>query len=146
MDIVINASPEKVWDSVVNKSKYQKWTAPFQETSTFEGGWNKGDRILFVGINDKGKKEGMVSEIAESRYPEFISVKHLGMILDGIEDTTSEEVKKWAPAYENYTLEKIGPEKTLFKLSLDTPDEWADMMIDLWPKAFKILKELSENG
>lgn len=49
----------------------------------------------------------MTSEIAESRKPEFISIKHLGVVLAGKEDTTSEEAKKWAPAYENYTLTRL---------------------------------------
>ncbi len=144
LEVLINAPAEKVWDAVVNVRKYEKWTAAFNPTSTFEGGWNKGDTIRFIGTNEQGKKEGMISEIAESRYPEFISIKHRGMILDGVEDTTSEEVKKWTPAYENYTLERVGPEQTLFKLSLDTPEEWEDMMKDMWPKAFKLLKEVSE--
>lgn len=146
LEVLINAPAEKVWDAVVNVKKYEKWTSAFHEGSTFEGGWNKGDSIRFWALNEDGKKEGMVSEIAESRYPEFISLKHLGMFLDGVEDTSSDEVKKWAPSFENYTLERIGPDKTRFKLSMDTPEEWEEMMMDMWPKAFKKLKEVCETS
>jgi hypothetical protein len=52
-------------------------------------------------LNEKGEKEGIISEIAESRKNSFISIRHLGNILNGKEDPTSEEVRKWAPAYEN---------------------------------------------
>jgi hypothetical protein len=45
-------------------------------------------------LNEKGEKEGMASEIAESRKNSFISIRHLGNILSGKEDTTNEEVKK----------------------------------------------------
>jgi len=146
LETVINASREKVWDAIVNESKYKRWTSAFGETSHFEGGWNKGDKIRFLAINEKGEKEGMVSEIAESTYPEYISIKHLGYIVNGMDDTTSEEIRKWAPAFENYTLETVGEDKTLFKLEMDCIDEYYDMMMDLWPNALDKLKEVSETN
>jgi len=144
LDITINAPREAVWDAIVNDAKYRLWTSAFQETSYFEGSWNKGDSIRFLGINEKGEKEGMVSEIAESIYPQYISIKHLGYIFNGIDDTTSEEIRKWAPAFENYTLEKSGEDKTLFKLDMDVTEEFHDMFLELWPKALAKLKEVSE--
>src|SRR5687767_10718281 len=103
-ETVINATREEVWDAVTSDSKFREWTSAFNPTSHFEGGWKEGDSIRFIGINDKNEKEGMVSEIAKADYPAYLSIKHLGMISNGKEDFTSEEVKKWAPAYENYTL------------------------------------------
>lgn len=144
LGITINASREAVWDAIVDDSKYRLWTSAFQETSYFEGGWNKGDTIRFIGTNEKGEKEGMVSEIAESIYPNYISIKHLGYIVNGIDDTTSEDIKKWAPAFENYTLETVQENKTLFKIDMDVTDEFYDMFMDLWPKALAKLKEVSE--
>jgi len=142
--ITINASREAVWDAIVNDAKYRLWTSVFEPSSYFEGGWNKGDTIRFLAINKKGEKEGMVSEIAESIYPQYISIKHLGYIANGIDDTTSEEIRKWAPAFENYTMEKAGENKTLFKLDMDVTDEYFDMFMELWPKALAKLKEVSE--
>lgn len=144
LDIIINAPREAVWDAIVDGSKYRVWTSVFHETSAFEGGWNKGDSIRFTAVNEKGQTEGMVSEIAESTYPKYISIKHLGYIVDGVEDTTSEEVRKWAPSFENYLLEKLDQGKTLFKLDMDSADEFYDMLMDLWPKALQKLKEVSE--
>jgi translation elongation factor EF-4 len=142
--ITINAPREAVWDAIVNDSKFRQWTSVFTETSYFEGSWNKGDTIRFLAINEKGEKEGMVSEIAESRYPEYISIKHLGYIVNGVDDTTSEEIRKWAPAFENYTLETFEEDKTLFKLDMDVEDRFFDMFMELWPKALAKLKEVSE--
>ena len=146
LEIEINATPENVWDSVVNKTKYNRWTSAFQETSHFEGGWNKGDKIRFLGFNAEGQKMGMVSEIAESRFPEYISIKHLGNIFNGIEDYTSAEVKKWAPSFENYTFEKTVDNKTLFKLDMVVPEDYYDMFMQMWPKALAILKQVSEES
>lgn len=144
LEIIINASPENVWDAIVNDTKYRIWTAAFNDGSFFEGGWNKGDTIRFIGLNEAGEKEGMISEIAESNYPEFISIRHLGYIIKGVEDTTSDAVKKWAPSYENYTLVKIDDNQTEFKLNMDVADEWYDMFLDMWPNAMAKLKEVVE--
>jgi hypothetical protein len=143
LEILINASPEEVWDTIVNIAKYRKWTRVFQESSYFKGSWNKGDAIRFIAINDKGKEEGMVSEIAESSFPKFISIRHLGYMIDGVEDTTSDEIKKWAPSYENYIFEKSG-DNTVFKLDMDVMDEHFDLFLALWPKALEKIKQVSE--
>jgi hypothetical protein len=145
LDILIHASRESVWDAIVNQEKYRTWAAAFQEGSYFEGGWNKGDKILFIAINKDGQKEGMVSEIAESNFSEFISIRHLGYLLNGYEDTTSPAIKEWAPSYENYTLEQVDDQTTRFKLHMDVTEDYYDMFLELWPKAMQKLKEISEN-
>ncbi len=146
LEIEINATPENVWDSVVNKTKYNRWTSAFQETSHFEGGWNKGDKIKFLGFNAEGQKMGMVSEIAESRFPEYISIKHLGNIFNGIEDYTSEEVKKWAPSFENYTIERTVGNTAVFKPDMVVPEDYYDMFMQMWPNALNLLKLVSEES
>jgi hypothetical protein len=142
-EILINANPEQVWNAIVDDRKYREWTSPFHEGSYFEGGWNKGDKIRFLALNEKGEKEGMFSEIAESRKYSFISIKHLGIILEGKDDTTSEEAKKWVPAYENYSLSQQG-EKTKFEVYADVDDNFYDMFKDMWPKALEKLREVAE--
>ncbi len=141
-EIDINASPEKVWDAVVDDRKYREWTSAFQEGSYFEGGWEKGDSIRFMAENMDG---GMVSEIAESRKYSFISIKHLGMIKEGKVDTTSEEVRKWVPAYENYTFKKSDG-KTKFEVELDSDESYEEMFTTTWPEALKKLKGVAERG
>src|SRR5687767_1195884 len=91
--IQIDAPPDKVWSVMLGRSTYDQWTAPFCEGSHYEGGWNQGDTIRF--LTPSG--EGMVAEIAESRRPDFVSIRHLGEIhKDGTEDTQSEKVRAWA--------------------------------------------------
>lgn len=141
----INACPEIVWDAVVNDKKYRQWTDVFSEGSFFEGGWKKGDAIRFLIINESGQREGMVSEIAESRYPEYISIRHLGYFVNDVDDTSSDSVTKWAPAFENYTLERLENNKTRFVVEADTEEHYVQMFMELWPKALARLKEVSEN-
>ncbi|HSN65804.1 MAG TPA: SRPBCC domain-containing protein [Fusibacter sp.] len=144
LEIEINASNEKVWASIVDVNLYRIWAEEFMEGSYFEGGWKKGDAIQFLAENESGNKEGMVSEIAESDYPKYISIRHLGYIMDGVIDTTSDLVKAWAPSYENYTLEALGDHKTKFKLDMDVEDQYYDMMLEMWQRAMQQLKQVSE--
>lgn len=144
--IIISATPEVVWETVVNPRKFEMWAGIFDESSYFEGGWNKGDSINFLAKNDNGKALGMAAEIAESRYPEFISIRHIGYVIDGKVDTTSENVKSWAPAYENYTLEVLDEDHTKFSVDVDTEDKYFEMFEEMWPKALEELKRISEES
>lgn len=67
--IEINASAQKVYEAMLglnDKSTCEYWTATFNPTSTYEGSWTKGSKILFVGVDESGKKGGMVSEVVEN--------------------------------------------------------------------------------
>lgn len=142
--IHINAPKEKVWDTMLGQETYREWTSAFGEGGRFEGSWDQGSKILFVGTDpETGKDGGMVSRIKENRLYEFISIEHLGIMKDGIEDTTSEEARKFAPAYENYTFtEKDGG--TEVSVDVDVTDEFADFFKEAWPQGLAKLKEISE--
>src|SRR5690349_5697086 len=100
---VINATPEKIWKVLWNDDTYRKWTSAFAEGSYAETDWKQGSKALFLGEDGSG----MVSRIAENRPNEYMSIEHLGEIKNGVEDTTSEKIKNWAGAHENYTLRKV---------------------------------------
>lgn len=142
--ILINAPREKVWDTMLSESTYPQWTTAFNPGSYFKGSWEEGSKILFLGPNPDGSGEGgMVSRIKENRSHEFISIEYLGVISNGVEDITSEDAKKWASLFENYTfIDKDGGTEVL--VDIDTLDEYKDMFSDMWPKALQLLKELSE--
>lgn len=85
----------------------------------------------------------MVSRIAEIRANEFVSIEHLGLVHDGIEDTESPEAKKWAPAYENYTFrDKDGGTEVL--VDMDSEESMAEEFNRMWPEGLKKLKEIAE--
>ena len=86
---------------------------------------------------------GMVSRIKENKPYEYISIEHLGIIQNGKEDTTSDEVKNWAGALENYTF-KDRDGKTELLVDMDSNDEYSEMFKDMWPRALQKLKELAE--
>lgn len=85
----------------------------------------------------------MSSVIAESRPHEYVSIKHIGEIANGIEDTTSERVRALAPAFENYKFLTVGDD-TEVQVSLDITPEHEKYMLDTWPKALATLKSICE--
>ncbi|MEX0896094.1 MAG: SRPBCC domain-containing protein [Patescibacteria group bacterium] len=142
--IFINAPRKKVWDTMLEKDTYQQWTKAYNPTSTFKGDWSEGSKMLFLGTDENGENEGgMVSRIAENRQHEFISIEHLGILKNGVEDTESEEAKVWAPAYENYTFtEKNGG--TEVSIDLDIAEQEKEAFEKMTTEALALLKELSE--
>ena len=142
--IHIHAPREKVWNIMLGETTYPQWASAFNPGSYFKGSWEEGSKILFLGPNPTGDGEGgMVSRIKENRLHEFVSIEHIGMIANGVEDTTSEEVKKWTPSHENYTfVDKDGG--TEVSMDMDILDEYKAMFEEMWPKALQLLKELAE--
>src|SRR6478609_5080816 len=107
--VSINAPVTRIYDFMLginSKSTYEQWTSLFNPTSTYEGNWEKGSKILFVGIDENGKKGGMVSEIAEHKPANFISIRHYGFLDGDTEITTGEQVEKWAGGHENYSFQE----------------------------------------
>lgn len=142
--IFINAPKEKVWEVLLGPESYEKWTKAFNPTSRYVGDWSEGSKMLFVGIDaETGDEMGMVSRIAKNIPYEHISIEHLGLFLNGVEDTTSDIAKSWAPAFENYTLtEKDGG--TEFTLDQDIEAEYAETFDGMWKEALQALKGLAE--
>ncbi len=144
--IFINAPVERVWDVMLADATYRDWTSAFHPGSYYKGSWEEGSKILFIGPDEKdGSEGGMVSRIKENRLHEFISIEHLGIYKNGIEDTDSEEARKWSPAFENYTFTaKDGG--TELSIDMDIEDDYKQMFEDMWVKALEKLKDLTEQS
>ncbi len=144
--IQIKAPAEKVYTLMLGKSQkstYEQWTAEFNPTSTFEGTWEKGSKILFVGTDEHGVKGGMVSEIKDNVPNQFVSIRHRGILKDGEEILEGTDVEKWANGFENYSfIENFGV--TELVVDLDTVEEFLDYMNETYPKALRKLKEICE--
>lgn len=142
--ITINAPKEKVWNTLWDNATYPKWTAAFATGSRAETDWKKGSKILFL----DGNNSGMVSSIAENITNEFMSIKHLGTIKNGVEDLDSEEARQWAGSFENYTLRTVNGATELWVVmgGAEIPQEFEGYFKDTWPKALDKLKELAEKN
>ncbi len=149
--VSILAPVTKVHDFMLGiheKANYEQWTSLFNPTSTYEGSWEKGSKIRFVGVDEKGEKGGIVSKIADHIPHRFVSIQHYGLLQAGMEITEGPEVEKWANGFENYTFAEIngpdGHQVTSVTVDLDTTEDFVDYLNDHYPKALAKLKELCE--
>jgi uncharacterized protein YndB with AHSA1/START domain len=141
---IINAPRAKVWRNMLEDATYRAWTEAFAAGSHYVGDWSKGSKILFLGPDpNTGKLGGMVSRIADNRLHELISIEHLGMVMDGKEDTSSEAVQAWAGAHENYTFTEHDG-KTELLVEMDTAEAFREAFEGMWPNALRKLKALAE--
>lgn len=143
---IINAPAKKVYETMLglkDKSTYEHWTSAFNPTSTFEGTWKKGSKIYFIGTDENGKKGGMVSEVAENKPAEFVSIRHYGFLDGDTEITSGEVVEKWAGGLENYSYEE-NQGITTVKVDIDVMEEYLDYFNNTYPKAMEKLKAIAE--
>jgi len=138
----INASAEKVWDVLWNKNTYSKWTYFFSPDSNMVTDWQVGGKTYFT---DGSKKNGMVSTIDKIEENKQLVFKHLGEMVNGVEDTESEKVKAWNGSLEGYYLEEKDG-KTTLKIEVDSNEEFKDMFDNGFKKGLEIIKELSEKN
>lgn len=142
----IKAPAAKVFRAMLgldDAKTYEEWTKVFNPTSSYKGNWEKGSKIYFLGTDDKGKQGGMVSEIADNRVNEFISIRHYG-ILDGDKEILDgPDVEKWAGGFENYSFSESNGITTV-AIALDTVNDYEDYFDKSYPEALKVLKVMCE--
>lgn len=139
LSISIAAPVSTVFTKMIDPEDYRDWTSAFAEGSYFDGAWEAGKKIRFLAPNG----DGMLGEIAELRPNEHISIRLIGQIDQGVEDTESEAVRAWAPAYERYTFTAEG-QGTKLVVEQDTTEAYEKYMLEAWPKALGRLKSLCE--
>jgi hypothetical protein len=135
----ISAPRSVVWDTMLAPATYAQWTSEFCEGSHFKGSWAKGEKIQFLAPNG----DGMTAVIAENRLHEYMSIRQLGEIVGGVEDVTSDKVRAWAPAYENYSFSDV-PGGTEIKVDVEVTPDFVEYMMRTYPKALDRLKMLCE--
>ncbi|GAA6142636.1 SRPBCC domain-containing protein [Hydrogenophaga sp. 5NK40-0174] len=140
-EITIAASRQAVWAAMIGPETYQVWTAPFCDGSRFEGSWEPGDRIRFLGPDNMG----MLSEVAEHLPAERISLHHLGMVDNGVPDTSSDMARDWAGAYENWHYADV-PGGCQLTAEVDVSPNFEGFVLEKYPMALSALKALCEEG
>ena len=144
--VEINKPVKEVWQFVFQPATFTLWTEVFAKGSYYEGNLEEGSSVRFLAKNAEGQIDGMVGEIAENNLHKFLSIRHLGWVFDGKDDTESEGVKSWAPAYENYSFKELSSEKTLLTVEADLSETYYEQFLELWPKALQRIKLLCEEA
>lgn len=144
--VIIQRPAAIVYDYMLGlseKSTYEEWTSLFSPTSSYEGTWDTGSKILFVSVDGKGELGGMVSRIIENSINRFVSIQHYGILKSGEEITEGPEVEEWSGGLENYSLEEKDG-KTIVSIDIDALEAYEEYMNKLYPNALLKLKEICE--
>ena len=144
--ISIKASANKVYDFMLglsNKSTYEQWTFIFNPTCTYEGNWEEGTKMLFIGVDENGDKGGMVSKIIKNKPNQYVTIQHYGLVQGDKEIMEGSEVEKWANGLENYTFEENDGSTTV-TVDIDMTEDFVEYMNENYPKALDKLKEICE--
>jgi uncharacterized protein YndB with AHSA1/START domain len=144
-EITINASALKVYEIMLANDTYRQWTAIFNPSSFYEGKWQAGEKMLFIGINSEGKREGMVSRIAVAEPGKQVCIEHLGMLVNEEEVTSGPVVEGWAGAKEEYFFTETNGQ-TLVQVQMDSNEDFKAYFESTWPKALLKLKEICESN
>jgi uncharacterized protein YndB with AHSA1/START domain len=137
----IDATPQKVWDTMLEKPTYQKWTSAGWPGSSYKGEWKQGTEIRFTGEDGGG---GTLGEITELEPYKKVAIDHVAVILeDNSLDRDSDMAKGWIGSTEAYTFT---PENggTRLDIELSVAPDWAPMFEEGWPPALAALKQLAE--
>lgn len=133
--ITILAPCKVVWDTMLSPETYQQWTTAFCEGSYYEGSWEEGTSIRFLGPSG----EGMNAVIAENVHLQRISIRHLDCFTKDKEDPITE------PTFENYTFRDV-PGGTELLVDMDCTEAYEAMFQEMWPQALQLLKTLCEKN
>ncbi len=145
-ETVIDATPQKVWDTMLGKETYPKWVDAAWPGSTYKGEWKQGAKIRFTGDDGSGGDTagGTLGEVLALDPYSKVEIEHIAVLLDGGgEDRESDMAKLWIGSTETYTF---APDNGSTKLDveLSIPAEWVDEFEGGWPKAIEALKQLAE--
>lgn len=136
----INASKEKVWETLVGSESSREWMNVSWPGAYSEGIWKEGENLRFLGPEGGGTLMNLV----EYKPNEYSFGRHIAALnADGTEDRTSEVALGWIGATEAYRVtEKNG--KTELEVEIQCQPSWESMFNEGWPNALEKLKEIAE--
>ncbi len=144
--IIINAPREKVYETMLADASYREWTSAFgMGDGHYEGDWSEGSIMRFIGSDPTNpeNQSGMICRVAKNTPNEFVSLESIGQIQNGVDDTTSDQVKGWLGALEEYTFTDVDG-GTELRIDQDTDDAFVEEFSKMWPKGLAKLKEICE--
>lgn len=135
--IEIQASKEKVWDTLWDDKTFRDWSNIIDEGTYMVGEMKEGATVQFI----SGNSGYGVTSLVEKCIPnEFVLLRHMG---DTKEGGTREREQEWTGGQESYSLTERDGDTTVV-VELDAPPEQRETFKERLPKALARVKELAE--
>lgn len=135
--IDINASKEKVWDTLWQDTTFRKWAGVIDPGTYMSGKLKEGGEVKFISSESGYGVTSLVEKLIPNEY----------LLLRHSEDTKEmgreEREKEWTGGKESYSLlEKDGV--TTLTVKFDIPPQQEEYFKKNYPKALKMVKDLAE--
>lgn len=134
--IEIDASKEKVWDTLWQDETFREWAGIIDSGTYIKGELKEGNEIQF--ISEGGY--GVTSFVEKLIVNEFLLLRHL---VDTQDEGKQNRDKEWTGGKESYRLAENDGITTLMVI-FDVPLDLKKYFEDNYPKAMKKIKELAE--
>lgn len=135
-EIEINASKEKVWETLWQDVTFRQWAGIIDPGTHMVGDLQPGKEVQFISANGYG-----VTSLVEKLVPgEFLLLKHHA---DTQDNGAQEREEEWTGGEESYALREKNGAVTL-TVAFDVPTELEDYFDDNYPKALERVKKLAE--
>jgi hypothetical protein len=135
--IAINASREKVWDTLWQDETFRDWAGLIDPGTYMEGELKEGNKVQYISAENGYGVTSLVEKLIENK---FVLLRHQA---DTQEAGTREREKEWTGGKESYALsEKDGT--TILTAAFDVPSEMEEYFSVNYPKALAQVKALAE--
>ncbi len=135
--IDIEAETSTIWKALWDETAYREWAGVFFEGSfVVAEDWTAGSRVHFLGPDQNG-----IYSFIEKHLPnQIMQFRHIGTVVDGVEQPVDDETAKWSGTRETYTLLKGKTANTLM-VEIDVMNEHLEFMTEKFPEALRKIKE-----
>ncbi|MFN3529715.1 MAG: SRPBCC domain-containing protein [Bacteroidia bacterium] len=138
-------APEELCNMMFSDKGYREWTKPFNANSHFEGVWETGASMRFLGVDGDGTVGGMLSKIRLFEAGKQVCIVHEGDIQKGQEVRFDQSVAQWAGAEENYYFEPMEG-GTRLRVMAEVAPQFESWMQEFWPPALQKLHQMCEKA
>ena len=139
--ININATKEKVWNTLWDKESYKIWIAPFGEGSHYKGDIALNSRVHFLAPDGNG----IYSDVMFYKEYSLVVFRHVGGVSNCEEQEIDDESRHWTGCFEVYHLVEINANTTELEVEVDVTNAHIELMKKKFPLSLEKIKELSEN-
>lgn len=139
--IVINAPIETVWHKMLDLENYRIWTTAFDPTSSYQGSWELGQKIVF---KPEDQESALIGLITKNEPFKVVEITYQGMLDSKGGDDTSPDAVAMKGLVERYTFTSINQNQTKVDTYTETLDSFSDYMAEQWPVALEKLKDICE--
>lgn len=135
--VEINASKEKVWDTLWQDETLRQWAGIIDPGTYMKGELAEGSTVEYISAENG---YGVTSLVVKMTPNEFLLLKHQADTQESGHKTRDNE---WTGGNESYQLSQKDGITTL-TCTFDVPKKMEDYFNEAYPKALQKIKELAE--